>query len=104
MCVLAFVYYHYRFGPVASKRPHNASLHRLIDARRQAIRWPDSSSPSVMSRGHKYIYMYTYYIYTYVYKHATLSDSQYPLGYLIHSFSLRGGVLTVSRGGSYALG
>ena len=51
------------------------------------------------------MYMYIYiYIYIYIYKHATLSDSQYPLGCLIHSFSLRGGALTVSRGGSYALG
>ena len=40
------------------------------------------------------------YIYIYIYKHATLSDSQYPLGYLIHSFSLRGG-RSLSRAGAH---
>ena len=36
----------------------------------------------------------------YINKHATLSDSQYPLGYLIHSFSLRGG-RSLSRAGAH---
>ena len=45
--------------------------------------------------------MYIYiYIYIYIYKHATLSDSQYPLGYSIHSFSLRGG-RSLSRAGAH---